>query len=193
MPEYYVLTLAPHPNYCVISDLPSDMPHSHYAVDGISLGQGGYDYVFDMAADEPGLLVADLVDNTLGYTLASAALKDFLETNSGAEIEFTPFRLRNHKRRFVDEELFIANVIGTIDWVDREQTEGDEDPVNPGRYMAISKLVFDPDRIDPDVDLFRLAVFPEYLVFREDLKTKLEQSGMTGFAFHRVGDDVELW
>lgn len=189
--QYYVLQYSADPQYCVITDLPKGLPHSHYAVDGISLAKTKYDYVFDMAASRPGIVVADAIKNTLGYTLVSARMKELLAKHATAEIEFTPCKLKNHKKRFVTEELFIANVLGTLDCVDRAKTVGREDPVNPGRYMSITQLAFD-DRINPAVNLFRLAVRPKYLIFREDLKAIVEAGALTGLVFSRVGDKVRL-
>lgn len=193
MTQYYVLMLAPNTEYCAIYDMPNDIPNSHYAVDGISLNKTSHEYIFDMSTAEPGIMVADIINNALGYTMVSSGMKEMLEENSSSDIEFTPFKLKNHKKRIVDDDFYIANVIGTLDWVDPKKTEGTEDPVNPGRYMMVTKLVFDNDKVDENVDLFRLAIRPRYLVVREDLKEKLEKSGMTGFGFQRVGSDVTLW
>src|SRR3954468_20220860 len=131
MTDYFILTAARDPKNCSISRSPSDLPKRHYAVDGIRLGNTGYQYVFDMAANNPGIAVPDYVKNAMGYTLVSAKLKGLFES-SGADIEFLPFKLRNHKGRFVPDELFIANVIGAPDCVDVAKTVGDADPVNKG-------------------------------------------------------------
>lgn len=192
MADYYVLVRDPDPSFCAIYDTPDDMPNLHFPVDGLPLGSSTYQYVFDMAADVPGIVVPDVINNTFGYTLISARMRQFLEDRAGAGIEYVPFRLRNHKGRFVDAELYIANVLGSVDCVDRSRTAGRDDPVNPGRYSKITRLVFDPSRLDPELNLFRLAVRPKYLVLREDLKAAMEAEGLTGAAFLRVGDEVKL-
>ena len=192
MTDYFVMAPDPSPEFCFVAGPRDELPHPHYPVDGISLGTTIYSYEFDMDADLPGTVVPDFIDNASAYPMVSAALKAFLEARSNSRIEFMPFKLRDHEGKLVDDELYIANVIGALDWVDRSATQGREDPVNEGRYMKITRLVFDDSLIDPAVDLFRLAIRPKYLVVRDDLKDALEDGGFRGLAFHRVGDKVKL-
>ncbi|HET8696366.1 MAG TPA: DUF1629 domain-containing protein [Gammaproteobacteria bacterium] len=191
MPDYFIPTFARDPKNCSISRSPSDLPHRHYPVDGIRLGPTAYQSVFDMAANNPGIAVPDFIKNAMGYTLVSARLKELL-ANTGVEIEFLPFKLRNHKGRFAAEELFIANVIGAPDGVDTAKTVGEVDPVNKGRYMFVQRVFLDPQKLDPQLALFRLRIRPQYLVMREDLKQQLEGAGITGIVFNRVGDPMKL-
>jgi len=193
MTEYFVLGPLLDPKNCVIYDAPDDMPDIDYPVEGERVGKTSYQYQFNMAKGEPGIRVADVITNALGYVMISSRFKSVLEQHSSADVEYIPFKLRNHKGRFVPDELFIANVIGIpANCVDLKKTTGDPDPVNKGRYMFIEQLVFDPKKLDAKRDLFRLPIRPQYLVFRDDLKQKIEAAGITGTLFHRVGDEVNL-
>ena len=81
-------------------------------------------YKFSMSKDMPGIRVPDIINNALGYWMISKKLKELLEHNAAAEIEFLRFTLLNHKRRVSSDRCFIANLVGAVDCVDRERTVG---------------------------------------------------------------------
>ena len=156
--------------------------------------RAGGDYpgsvVFDMGLRYPGIVVADMIQNNLGYCLLSAKARKLLELHSGVEIEFLAFKLRNKKGRMETGDYYIANVIGTRDCVDMKRTEGQLSLSEPGTFMTLRKLYLEARKIPPDARLFRIQAMPEVLIIREDLKAVFDQQGVTGVGYVRVGDAV---
>lgn len=144
-------------------------------------------YKFSMSKDMPGIRVPDIINNALGYLMISAKLKELLEKLGTAEIEYLRFTLLNHKRRVASNQCFIANLVGTVDCVDRERTVGDLSALNPGQFSRIKNLFLQKDKIDPALNLFRIAALPKVIVIREDLKKELEGQGITGARYVELG------
>jgi hypothetical protein len=178
--------------HCVVDQFPDGLDEVHLPADGERVGTlYPPDVQLAMSGDFPGIRPGDLVHNTMGYTLASERMKKLLEDACTAPIEFLPFALVNHKGRSAGT-FYIANVLAVSDCVDRARTEGVEDAVNQGRLMIIRKLVLDDARIDPKLNLFRIAVLPSVLIIREDLRRAIEAAGMTGIRYLELGTKIRL-
>jgi len=193
MPEYFVLGRNLDPDNCAIEENPGNLPNRHYPARGIRMGDSYPDgYKFSMSKDVPGIRVADIIDNALGYLMISAKLKELLEKHATVEIEYLRFVLLNHKRRVASDQCFIANLIGAVDCVDRDRTVGDLSALNPGQYSAIDNLFLHEDKIDPALNLFRIDAYPRVIVIRDDLKRILDEQGVTGAKYCKMGSTLEI-
>lgn len=193
--EYFVVRGDRDPRWCRVDDddnFDEDEPGLINATEGLPVGRILQDLSFKMSDDASGLLVPDWIDNTLELTLGSARFVDFLRLECFARIEFLPFTFLNHKGRVAASDSAVINVLEVADAIDPVRTQGDLDPVNEGWYLAIRWLALDRDRIDPKLDLFRLASHPMTFVVREDLRATIEAAGLTGMTFLELETEVDL-
>lgn len=123
--------------------------------------------VFDLSPDH-GKKLADSVPNTLSILVVSDRLRSLLAA-TGEEIDFHPVRIRNLKGRMVKDPYFLANPLGAVDCMDREQSDFEESALEPGQVNYFRRLVLDPERIPADRKLFRLASQKDLVLVRKDL------------------------
>ncbi|ATB34081.1 hypothetical protein MEBOL_007582 [Melittangium boletus DSM 14713] len=146
----------------------------------------------DMAKRHRGLVVPDVIPNTILQYMVTGRLKTLLEKEAGVEIEFLPFMLYNHKGRVAAQDCFIANVIGTQDCADMTRTRGEKSIVSPGQFEALFLLYLTPDKIPADAKLFRPSVMPRLLIIRDDLRATLERSEITGIRYIAMGEKCRV-
>jgi hypothetical protein len=194
MTSYFILRDTDAPEQCAVYDYLDSFEHIDYPSRGVRMGESypAAGVRFQMTPMVPGLRVTDIVQNTLGYLMVTARMKALLEAHAKAEFEFLPFTLLNHKARVASRDCYIANVLGTVDCVDVEKTQGRRSAMLPDTYARITRLVLDPERIDPERNLFRIASQPQTLILRDDLRAVLEKEGMTGAQYLEPGEPVDL-
>lgn len=194
MREYFILQRGYDPRFCQIRKTAKEIRDADWRIaEGRRMGDHFPGRVtFAMHPASPGIVVPDLVDNTLFYTLVSSRLKALLETESGAEIEWLPFTLVNHKGRVAIDDGFIANVIGKVDCVDRARTAAAKSAYAPSEFLAIDRLHLDPAKIPPDARLFRIAPMPSVMIVRDDLRAQIDGMGATGVAWVAMGEDCDI-
>ncbi|MGH0034603.1 MAG: imm11 family protein [Myxococcota bacterium] len=193
MADYFAITGAPNDDACAVFDHPESFEKFTWPSLGRELGAEwpeGLEY--RMSPDAPGLAIPDVIDNALDYLMVSARAKALLSEHATAPIEWLRFTLLNHKGRVASDDLWIANVLTAIECVDREKTVGKPYPARPEWYFSIRELHLLEDRIDPQANCFRLAERPMVIMVRDDLRSLLESEGITGAAFHPLGEEVRL-
>lgn len=193
MTFHFILHDTDEPEQCAIYDFLDGFERIDMPARGIRMGAAYPSGIrFQMTADVPGMQVTDVLQNALNYLMVTARLKALLEEHAGVDIEFLPFTLLNHKGRVASKDCYIANVVGTVNCVDEARTTGRPSATTPGTYARITKLELDPQRIDPVRKLFRLASQPTTFIIRDDLRTVLEQEGVTGAQYLGLGEPVDL-
>ncbi|RYZ43105.1 MAG: hypothetical protein EOO71_05080 [Myxococcaceae bacterium] len=179
--------------YCAIFKRPEGMRDIHKPGLGVRMGDAYPPGLrFQMAKEEKGLKIADIIPNALGYLMVSSRMKGLLEQHAGIEIEFLPFTLLNHRGRVAREDCFIANLIGTQDCVDMARSEGDASEFNPRRLVFVRRLALDENKVAPEAKLFRTTTVPSIPIVRGDLKDLFEKEGVTGPTFYPMGAEVAL-
>jgi hypothetical protein len=181
--RFSILSSIVDPRACAVYDLPDDLSHPMR----LSLGERMDDLYpddleFRMAEEARGIRVPDLIHNALGFILVSARFEALLREHATGEIEFLPFTLRNHKGRIAGPG-FLVNPIGALDCADPTLTQGTPNPILPGQLMLIRHLVLDEARIPENRNFIRLSVSTETIAVRDDLRSTIEASGMTGVRF----------
>jgi hypothetical protein len=190
--KYYTLTGASHDDYCAINDYPDDLEEIHRPSDGVAMGEV-YELgqVFEMDEDVAGIQVADVIKNALGYLLVSDKAKKVLAASAKAPIEYLQFTLHNHKGRVASDTLWIVNVLGDLDCVDMDASEG-RTGAKEHLFEWIQKLVLRPDAIPDDADIFRIAARPQIIVIRADLRDALVAAGLVGAEMIETGEAVDF-
>ena len=194
MTSYFILRDTDAPEQCAIYDYLDSFEHIDHPARGVRMGESypAAGIRFQMTSMVPGMKMTDVLQNALSYLMVTARMKALLEAHAKAEIEFLPFTLLNHKGRVASRECYIANVLGTVDCVDVERTEGRRSAMFPDTYDRITRLALDSARIDPKRNLFRIASQPQTFIVRDDLRAVLEKEGVTGAQYVAPGEPVDL-
>lgn len=193
MPEYFVMIAAREPRFATIHKHNDALADFTAPALGRALGDAWPDGLeYRMAANKPGIEIADLIPNTLGYTMMSERLKTLIAKTSKSKVEWLRFTLLNHKGRKAADDLWVANVLTMVDAVDRDRTIGEPYPAKPEWYLVTDQLYIKPEKVKPELDLFRLGEMPRRIIVRDDLKAAIESEKMTGALFHPMGAKVEL-
>ncbi|QRK09001.1 hypothetical protein JQX13_02200 [Archangium violaceum] len=190
-PHDYFLLMQDHTDEnCLVNTLPGELNKTSWAAaEGVPMGNKYPAGVrLDMATRHRGLVVPDLIPNTVQLNLVSGRMKPLLEKEAGVEIEFLPFALHDHKGRVAAPDCYIANVLGSQDCADLKKTRGEKTVGEPGKFEVIKQLHLDPAKVPADLKLFRLGSMPNLLIIRDDLRATFEQNGVTGVRYVAMGE-----
>lgn len=142
---------------------------------------------FQLAPDA-GQRLADSIPNVLALLLASTRLRNLLESESRARIEWLPIRLRDRKRRRVKEDYHLANVLDVVECVDRKRSVFNMQQVIKDQVHHFHRLVLDAAKIPRGQRTFRLAEKKSLVLVREDLARIIQDAGCTGMSFPDLED-----
>jgi hypothetical protein len=192
--DHFILYHSKDDRYCGVLQRPPEMAVKSPPAKGIRAGDR-YEgpQRFQMAPEIPGILVPDVIRNAVRYLMISGRTKSLLEEHATAEIEFLAFHLLDHKGRVASDDCYLGNVLGSVDCVDMERSEGTVGETRKGpRFERLTKLYLREDAIDPERNIFRIAPMPAVIVVREDLKAALEEAEITGAEFFPMGAEVRI-
>jgi hypothetical protein len=125
----------------------------------------------------------DLLESAWSARMVSAKLKKIFETTCPDCIQYIPVKLQQHP----DEKYWIANVLTSIECVDREKSKLKTFPKPPHTIKAVSKLVLKPIGDDAPA-LFRTAELTPDMLVSESLRKELEGASKSAGKFIRVQD-----
>lgn len=182
MPKHFILAARSHPDGCVLDNYPSSLKALWQATVGMPLG-AAYPSPppdFEMSRRLGGKVLFDCVENTLSYLIVSERIRGVLEAHATTAIEYLPLRLLNHKKRYVSQAFYIANVLGQVDCADRARSRYVESSMRPGQFCDLTLLCLESARVDTKRNIFRLAQMPRVILVSEDLATALRDSQATG-------------
>lgn len=150
------------------------------------------DSVFQLS-DDYGVKLTDAIPNTLHLLIISEKLKGVLEQKSGADIEFLPVHIRNHKGCIIDAPYFIANPLGTVECVDEARSKFRRSSIRPDQVFRFYRLALDAAKIPPDAKLFRLKEQNDLIIIRQDLADDILRAGCDGMLFQLMESYGEEW
>lgn len=140
------------------------------------------DAALQMESGHPGRIVADVIGNTRGLLIVSDRVKATIEEFQGAETEYLPLRILNHKGRPAlgagePAHHWIVNPLGTFDAADHDASEIDW---FEGDVVDVDELVLSPAKVEGAPALFRPAVEPRSYIVRGALADRLASMGLRG-------------
>jgi hypothetical protein len=125
----------------------------------------------------------DLLESAWSARMVSAKLKKVLEKNCPDCIQYIPVKLEDHP----NAKYWIANVLTSIECVDREKSKLKTFPKPPHTIKGVSKLVLKPIGDDAPA-LFRIAELTPDMLVSEALRKELEAASSSAGRFTRVQD-----
>lgn len=134
------------------------------------------------------MVLADTLPARKPVVVASKRLADFLAARLGGGIECLALKLVNHKGRAVPDPYFIVNPLGLQDALDRERSKPTWSTISTDVIDSVRRLVVDPARVDPAVQMFRLAHYLRPVLVRRALADAIDAEGFSGTAWQALAD-----
>lgn len=126
----------------------------------------------------PGMELASVIGNTQNYFIANQAVRAEVERlTDGAEIEYLPFTLINHKGRVHSTDYVIINPLGTFDCLDLNASTVTY--TSDGDVLKVEKAVLSREKVEDAPALFRISEEAAMYVLREDLARACYERGFT--------------
>lgn len=125
------------------------------------------------------------IPETTGLVFSSK-LRELMYTLRVDNIQYFDFEILNPKdgNRYTDYK--IANIVGHVDCVDKENS--DLKLWDDGDIKRIRKLVLDESRIPPELKIFRLSNRRILTVVHESVRNAILSAGITGCVFYKPED-----
>ena len=127
--------------------------------------------IFDLSVND-GIQLTDFIPSVHQIMVVSERLKDILQA-TGEDFEFFPVRIRNHKKRIVEKQYYLANLIGSLECVDREKSEFFINHIRKDQIFRFQRLVLDESKIPDGKSIFRLGEQTEQIMVNEPLALKI--------------------
>jgi len=132
-------------------------------------------------------LLPDFVSNDSRLLIVSENAKGVLHGEGISNVEYYRAPLYDEAgQRLIASHYYIANLIGTVDCLDREKSELYMSRIAPDRVQSVDKLVLKKRNIPPEQRLFRVGTVPFIKIIRDDLVDVFKQRGLVGFELSRV-------
>lgn len=136
--------------------------------------------VLDSLDDTP-LPMGDVLGFTLGLLLSARAVTVFQDLGVN-NMEFLPVQWQG-------QEYYWANVLGTLDCLDKERSACLYSPTTPGRVLFVQRYVLKEEMLR-DVLIFRVKDEPLRAGFvTEAVLDAIRKAGLRGFRYELVWDD----
>lgn len=145
------------------------------------------DIIYDISPDK-GIKMADAVPNYSSLLFVSECLKCLLEKESDANFEFLRIGVRNKKGHTIKEDYFIANLLDSVECVDKGKSDFRMDSIIKSQVDIFKLLVLDESKLEKNIKIFRLKEKMNLIIIREDLAQKIKDEGCTGVAFSNLDE-----
>lgn len=144
-----------------------------------------------MSPNYEGIRVGSVVGNTESYLIVAGPVKKVIEAHcKGADIEYLPVALYDHKGRLSGADFFIINPIGAIDCLNLDASEinyldapGD---AYHGSVVDVDRFVLDPKKVADAPALFRVHEDPYTYVVNGKLADSLRKGGFTNIVLDEI-------
>lgn len=127
--------------------------------------------------------LTDNIRNTHGWLIASAALRNIIQTHQTDDLEFLPVSIHNHKGRVAADDCSIVNFLQLTEVVDRSASVFRVDAAYDDQISKYDKLSLLKEIEEHGPAILRMKETPMLILVREDLARAIESAGMTGIAF----------
>ncbi|MCS6303723.1 MAG: hypothetical protein H8K07_08665 [Nitrospira sp.] len=184
MKDFYVWDSKDEGNTCVLSVIQKVKKTGRLSLGIDLLPDWPSDAYFPMDPDFPrNIALADNLQNFNSVAVISTALRQFLEGKSVTNTQFLPVGIMNHKGKLVVSKYFIVNLIHPQDCLDVKNSEPVYYNIAPTEVRRVKRLVLDPEKISPEVSIFRVKNFGNPIVVRAELANEIVVAGFSGLAW----------
>lgn len=189
--EYYIVMQSSDPTYCLIDKDADGVEEEWNLIEGIKMRSNFPDNTsYHMSKNNKGSKLTDFLVNTINLLMVSQKVKNLMEQEGITDVEFLHFTLYDKKDRIVNKDYFVANLIGTVDCLNIDESIFTRDSLEPDKIMIFEKVVLHTERILGDKKFFRLKERPTLHIIRSDFVAVLAKNNVTGIELLNLGEDV---
>jgi len=134
--------------------------------------------------------LSDQLANLENMAVVSESLKGFIEARKPANVEFLPVHIKDHKGRNVNAAYHIMNPLSIVDCIDKQRSDIQWNNLSPELISDVLKLVLLPDKIDPELLLFRCQHLSSTIFVRRDLAEAIAAKSFTGLEFTELEEFI---
>jgi hypothetical protein len=166
------------------------LERSYYLPRGMSLANDfpkGVQFRMDNAFKKATALTDDL-KNGSKVKVCSPKLVGFLQARAVKNLEYLPITILDHKGKVASKEYRIVSPVGLQDALDLDASEPKYNPIKKDQIDTVKKIVIDPKRLDPELDVFRLAGFYFPVFVTRALAEAITAQGFVGPYFRELKD-----
>jgi hypothetical protein len=172
------------PNVCSLSDF-KGVDDDYALTKGVSQA-GGFppDAAFTMDPDFPNhTLLADNLINLNCMIVASKRLKEFLEMQNLAKVEYLPVKIIDHKGRPVSPEYFIIHPIEPVDCLDVARCEPTWSRIDKSAINRVKRLCLNEEKVGAQRLLFKPHSFFNVVLVHRNLAQAINSQGFSGISW----------
>ena len=175
-----------------LKKLPSSVKKIWKLTEGVPLGDNLPPHSEFPIDHKWGDMLPDLVPNVLNILVISKDLREILQNEGVKDVEYLPIIILDKKGRIKSQEYCVANVIGSVDCLDIQNSVFQEDPLEEGQIIDIMCLNIHEERIPDDIKLFRLKQRRHLFIIRNDLLQQLNKRETSGLETFNMNDAVYI-
>ena len=174
--KYHVWTSDYNESYAQITKLPPELNDNLWKLHkGISCSDWFPENVTFELSPNSGIKLTDFIPNVLHFILVSDKLKSILEGASG-QFEYFPIELLNARGKKVSKPYFLANLVGTLDCLDKQNSEFEMSSMDKSQVLCFKKLMLDKEKLDDKLNIFRLAEMTQLHIVTRDLAVEIKRN-----------------
>lgn len=163
-----------------LSNQPTSIERPWRLTEGVPIGTDlPPDTEFPMDPDY-GDMLTDFVLNTINVLIVSNKVRAIFKNEAVANIEYLPIVILDKKGRVKSEDFSVANLLGSVDCLDAENSVYEDDPLAEGQITNVQRLNILIEKVAKDIKLFRLKQKHTCFIIRDDLLKSLHDHGVTG-------------
>ncbi len=134
------------------------------------------------------LNLEDFVWNFNAALVVSEKFKKIFPEDELKNVEYLPVKILNHKEREVQDTFYILNSTTLLKCIDLDNSEVIFNKIDPSRLSMVRKLVINEALIDPNILIFRMALYPQLPIFQISAVKKIEKEGLKGITLGKIDD-----
>jgi hypothetical protein len=185
-PSFVVYTPVPGPKFCGLSTVTN---FTDSFKKGRKLEPWPADVRFCMDPNHPkSNQLADCHTNFSSAIVVSKRLKDFIEAEQIAHVEYLPISIVDHKGNVASADYFVINPYRLQDCIDQTASKITWNAIDPTLMSACYNMTIDEERISADAKIFRLEHYPSKVLFARALADKIREAKFTGVTFIEIAD-----
>jgi len=188
--KYWVLKLNSGDDGVFLSSLPENGPKDYEYSKGKSLvarhpeAQESAMYYDPDRAEA--IVLKDFVENLSDVIVCNHNVRSVLDGLEIKNVEYLPVWLMDHKNAVSSKDYMIANVLGSLDVIDMENSDYEMGVIIEDQIDDIDELVVDYDSMPEDARIFRASKKLDLVFIRDDVKQAFEKAGLQGYLAHEA-------
>lgn len=124
--------------------------------------------------------VFDSVANSFSLPIVSGRIKAILERLAPGQCELIPIVILNHKRKVASDDHSLLNTLRIADFIDMKRSRYELSALKPDQIGWLQELHLRPEKVDPDVHIFRAKTLLTQVFIDEVIHQAFEEEKITG-------------